>query len=162
MPLEQRDKELAAIGASIGANCEPCIEHHLAAGREAGLPQAELDAAVASAHAVRHEAVELLTARVDEFLGHRDSRLAPAAIGLTSKPHELVALGVSVGANSHPLLHVHIGAALDVGLELHEVKSALKMAGYVQQHAAGLTAEAVTRTLMERVGGSFGAVASIP
>jgi len=36
-------------------------------------------------------------------------------------------LGVSVGVNSHPLLHAHIGSALDVGLEVHEVKSALKI-----------------------------------
>jgi AhpD family alkylhydroperoxidase len=32
MQLEQRDKELAAVGASIGRNCRPCIEHHVAAG----------------------------------------------------------------------------------------------------------------------------------
>lgn len=160
MPLEQRDKEFAAIGASIGSNCEPCITHHLAAGREAGLSQAELDAAVASAHAVRREAVELLATRIDQLLGHGGSEAKPAAIAQTSKAHELVALGVSVGANSHPLLHTHVAAAFDVGLELHEVKSALKMAGYVQQHAAALTAEAVTRALAERVGASAGAVAA--
>ena len=60
MPLEQRDKELAAIGASIGANCRPCIEHHLGAGHEAGLSQAELDDAVATAYELRRGAVELL------------------------------------------------------------------------------------------------------
>ena len=43
MRLEQREKELAAIGASIGANCRPCIEHHIPAGREAGLSEVELD-----------------------------------------------------------------------------------------------------------------------
>jgi len=49
MRLEQREKELAAIGASIGANCRPCIEHHVPAGREAGLSEAELADAVAAA-----------------------------------------------------------------------------------------------------------------
>jgi AhpD family alkylhydroperoxidase len=160
MPFEQRDKELAAIGASIGSNCEPCITHHLAAGRDAGLSQADLDAAVASAHAVRRQAVELLAARIDELLGHGGGGAEPAAIAESSKAHELVALGVSVGANSHPLLHAHVGSALDLGLEVHEVRSALKMAGYVQQHAAGLTAQAVTRALAERVGAPTGAVAA--
>jgi AhpD family alkylhydroperoxidase len=159
VPLEQRDKELAAIGASIGSNCAPCIEHHLVAGREAGLSQAELDAAVASAHAVRREAVELLATRIDELLGHRDGGAKPAPVPQTSTASALVGLGVSVGANSHSLLHAHVGSALDAGLELHEVKSALKMAGYVQQHAAALTAEAVTRTLTERVGAAAGVVA---
>jgi AhpD family alkylhydroperoxidase len=160
MPLEQRDKELAAIGASIGSNCDPCITHHLAAGREAGLSQAELDVAVASAHAVRREAVELLATRIDELLGRGAGRAKPAALPQTSKAHELVALGVSVGANSHPLLRNHVGSAFDVGLEVHEVRSALKMAGYVQQHAAALTAEAVTRALAERVGASAGGAAA--
>ena len=160
MPLELRDRERVAIGASIGSNCEPCITHHLAAGREAGLSQAELDTAVGSAHTVRHEAVELLAARIEELLGHGGDGAKPAAIAQTSKAHELVALGVSVGVNSHPLLHAHIGSALDVGLEVHEVKSALKMAGYVQQHAAALTADAVTLALAERVGAAAGAVAA--
>ena len=37
MPLEQRDKERAAIGASIGANCRPWIGHHLVAVLETGV-----------------------------------------------------------------------------------------------------------------------------
>jgi AhpD family alkylhydroperoxidase len=152
MSLEQRDKELAAIGASIGANCRPCIEHHLAAGREAGLSQAELDDAVATAHALRRQAVELLAARIDELLGHGGPPPEPGAVVQPSKARELVALGVSVGANSHGLLHVHVCAALDAGLELSQIRSALKMAGYVQQHATAITGEEVKRVLAERVG----------
>jgi AhpD family alkylhydroperoxidase len=160
MPLEQRDKELAAIGASIGANCRPCIEHHLVAGRDAGLSQAELDYAVATAHELRREAVELLVARIDELLGHRAVSPEPVAVGETSKASELVALGVGVGANAHALLHVHVPAALDVGLEFAQIRSALKMAGYVQEHAAAITADEVARVLAEQVPAS--AVATGP
>ena len=158
MPLERRDKEFAAIGASIGANCRPCIEHHLAAGRAAGLTSGELDEAVATAHTLRRQGVELLEARIDELLGHGGPPPAPPTIPSTSKAGELVALGVSVGANAHDLLNAHVGGALDVGLELHQIKSALKMAGYVQQHAATITAEEVARVLAERVGAPTGAV----
>ena len=158
MPLEPRDKELAAIGASIGSNCEPCIEHHLAAARDAGLTRVELDEVVARAYAVRRGAVTYLSARIDELLGHGTSSAEPAGSAATSKTHELVALGVCVGANSHPLLRAHINAALGAGLKVHQIKSALKMAGYVQQHAATLTAEAVTRAMAEPVGTSGGAV----
>lgn len=149
MPLDAQDKELAAIGASIGANCRPCIEHHLAAGREAGLSPVSLDDAVTPAHAVRREAVELLAARIDELLGHGGQSPEPVAMVETSKARELVALGVSVGANSHALLHFHVGAALDMGLERAQIKSALKMAGYVQKYAATITADEVTRSLAE-------------
>ena len=75
MQLEQREKELAAIGASIGCNCRPCIEHHSPAGREAGLSEVELADAVATARGVRNEAIKLLDRRVDELLadGLRDA-----------------------------------------------------------------------------------------
>jgi len=69
MQLEQRDKELAAIGAAIGCNCRPCIEHHILAGRAAGLSDAELVEAVAAARAVRDEAIRLPAPRIDELLG---------------------------------------------------------------------------------------------
>lgn len=150
MSLEQRDKELAAIGASIGANCRPCIEHHLGAGRKAGLSQGELEDAVVAAHALRREAVEVLAARIEELLGHRAPSREPVAAGETSKAHELVALGVSVGANAHGLLHVHIPVALAVGFELSQVRSALKMAGYVQEHAAAITADEVAQVLAQQ------------
>lgn len=154
--LEQRDKELAAIGSSIGANCRPCIEHHIPAGREAGLSEVELEDAVVRAHAVRDEAVELLSERIDQLLGHGGAPPEPAAIGQPSKESELVALGVSIGANSHPLLHVHVGAALEAGLSASQIRSALKMAGYVQQRASEMTAEAATRALSGTAGTPLG------
>ena len=160
MLLEKRDKELAAIGASIGANCRPCIEYHLGAAREAGLSAAELDDAVATAHAVRREAVDLLAARIDELLGHRSAEVGPAVVVRTSVSRELVALGVSLGANAHALLRVHIAAALDAGLELSQIRSALKMAAVVQQHAAAITAEEVTSALTAAAAVSAGAATS--
>ena len=149
MRLEQRDKELAAIGASVGANCRPCIEHHIRAGLEAGLSESDLADAVATAQAVRHAAVELFSARVGELLGGSamPERSWPAE---ASRASELVALGASVGANSHPLLDLHVGAALDVGLTRTQVETALKMAEYVQERAAAMTAEKATHTLEER------------
>lgn len=153
MRLEQRDKELAAIGASIGANCRPCIEHHLPAGRAAGLAESELADAITAAQTIRHQAVDLFAARVDELLEHRGYEAQPERLTTTSRERELVALGASVGANSHPLLDLHVGAALHVGLTATQVEAALRMAEYVQQRAAEMTAEAATRALEERAGG---------
>lgn len=147
MSLEQSEKELVAIGASIGANCRPCIEYHIAAARTTGLTDAELNVAVATAHAVRREAVALLAARIDELLGNGGAPPEPAAIGHPSKAHELVALGASVGSNSHALLRLHITASSDIGLASSHIRSALKMAEYVQQHASDLTAAAAVSAL---------------
>ena len=154
MRLEQKQKELAAIGASIGANCRPCIEHHMPAGREAGLSETELADAIETAQRVRQEAVELFSARVDELLGRAGSAPEPAPLAETSKARELVALGASVGSNSHPLLQLHIAAALDVGFAPAQIEAALKMAEYVQERAGQMTAEKATHALQERGGAS--------
>jgi len=93
MQLEQRDKELAAIGSSTGRNCRPCIEHHILAGREAGLSEADLAEAIAIARAVRDEAIELLAPTVDELLGAGSASAEPAPVAETSRAHALVCLG---------------------------------------------------------------------
>ena len=157
MQLEQRDKELAAIGAAIGCNCRPCIEHHIPAGREAGLSVAELADAVTVARAVRDEAIELLAPRIDELLGGGTVPAASAPFAESSRARALVSLGASVGANSHQSLERHIAAAVELGLSTGEVAAALKMAGYVQKRASELTATAATHALDELAGIAAGA-----
>ena len=157
MQLEQRDKELAAIGAAIGCNCRPCIEHHIPAGREAGLTEAELGDAVATARGIRGEAIGLLAPRIDELLGGVGAPAEPAAVAETSRSHALVSLGASVGANSHSLLERHIAAALEFGFSASELAAALKMAGYVQKRAGEMTADKATHTLDELAGVTAGA-----
>ena len=147
MRLEQAQKELVAIGASIGANCRPCIEHHVPAAREAGLSETQLVEALAIAEAVRDEAIALLSGTAHALLGRAGVAPAPRAVGATSQTSELVALGVSVGANSHPLLHLHVAAALATGLTAAEIEAALKMAEYVQHRAAEMTAEKAAQGL---------------
>lgn len=155
MQLEQRDKELAAIGASIGCDCRPCIEHHIPAGREAGLSEGELADAVATARLVRDEAIVLLTPRVDELVG-RSTVAVEAASAASSRAQALVALGSSVGANSHALLGRHIAGALELGLSAGEIAAATKMAGYVQKRAGEMTADNATHALDELRGVAAG------
>ena len=147
MRLEQRDKEFTAIGASIGANCRPCIEHHIAAARAAGLSEAELVESVTTAGAVRDHAIRLLASRIDELLGGSPAAEPTSAVVAPSRDQALVALGASVGANSHALLRVNIAAARDAGLDSKQLATAIAMAEYVQKTAAGITAKKATTML---------------
>ena len=141
MALEQKDKELVAIGASVGAGCGPCIDHHIPAGRDAGLTEAELTRAVEVAEATHQAAVQLLSRRSRELLHGAEAPAGGSVQPPTgSRPDELVALGASIGGNCHPLLEQHIAGALRQGLIPSQVRSAIKMAQIVQQHAADITA----------------------
>jgi AhpD family alkylhydroperoxidase len=160
MQLEQREKELAAIGAAIGCNCRPCVEHHIPAGREAGLSEAELVDAVATARGVRDEAIKLLAPRIDELLSGESVRAAPTLRWETDRAHALVALGASVGANSHPLLRKQVSSAFEVVLSNAEIAAAVRVAEYVQRRASEMTAESAKHALDEVAGGVGGAAAS--
>jgi 4-carboxymuconolactone decarboxylase len=56
--LNSRERELVALGASLASNCVPCIEHHIKAAREAGLSDAEIEAAIRLADKVRRVPAE--------------------------------------------------------------------------------------------------------
>jgi AhpD family alkylhydroperoxidase len=49
-PLET---ELVALGAALGSNCVPCIEHHVPQARKAGLTDPQIRAAIELADKVR-------------------------------------------------------------------------------------------------------------
>lgn len=51
-------KEMIAIGASVTANCIPCIRYHFAKAREVGLSDAEIKAAVLIGKSVRKGAAQ--------------------------------------------------------------------------------------------------------
>ena len=51
--LSKIERELVALGAALGSNCVPCIEHHVPAAREAGLDDRRIAEAIRLADAVR-------------------------------------------------------------------------------------------------------------
>lgn len=61
--LDEKTRELVAIGASITANCQPCLDYHLAKAREAGAAEAELHAAIEVGQLVRRGSA----AKMDRF-----------------------------------------------------------------------------------------------
>jgi AhpD family alkylhydroperoxidase len=62
MTFDRRTEELVAIGASVGANCEPCLRFHAREAQESGASGEEIAAAIAVGQRVRKGAA----ARVDE------------------------------------------------------------------------------------------------
>ncbi len=62
MTLDERTRELVAVGASITANCGPCLEYHTRKAREAGADGAEIAQAVDVGRLVRKGAASKLDA----------------------------------------------------------------------------------------------------
>jgi len=63
MKLDNRIKELIAIGASITANCQPCLEYHVDKAKEFGADEQEITEAIEVGKLVRRGAA----AKMDKY-----------------------------------------------------------------------------------------------
>lgn len=53
MTFDKRTTALISVGASVAANCHPCLENHTCKALEAGLTNEEIQAAIEVGKAVR-------------------------------------------------------------------------------------------------------------
>lgn len=62
--IDAKVKELIAIGASIAANCQPCVKYHVAKAREVKIDESEIQQAINVGKMVRKGAA----GQMDELL----------------------------------------------------------------------------------------------
>jgi AhpD family alkylhydroperoxidase len=69
MNMDDRTKKLLAVGASVGANCHPCLEYHVGRALESGIDRSEIMAAVEVAKGVRRGATASMDKLALKLLG---------------------------------------------------------------------------------------------
>ena len=57
MTMDEKMKELIAVGASVGAHCQPCLTFHVAKAKEMGIDENEIREAIAVGHMVEKGAM---------------------------------------------------------------------------------------------------------
>lgn len=67
--MDERMKELVAMGASAAANCHPCMDHHLAKCDELKIPREEVKEAVKVGLMVNHGAERAIRKKAHELFG---------------------------------------------------------------------------------------------
>ncbi len=78
--LTHRERELVALGAAMGSNCIPCIEHHIPEARKSGLSDEQIKEAIELADKVRQvPARNVLKAALEKFDATGSSALPEAA-----------------------------------------------------------------------------------
>ncbi|MEI6809039.1 MAG: carboxymuconolactone decarboxylase family protein [bacterium] len=58
--MDEKTKELIAIGASIGAHCQPCLTYHVAKAKEIGMTENEITEAIAVGQMVEKGAMSAM------------------------------------------------------------------------------------------------------
>ena len=75
MELSEKVKELVAVGASITANCQPCLQYHTEKALASGADSGEVQAAIEVGKQVRKGA----SAKMDQFAASiKETQLVPA------------------------------------------------------------------------------------
>ena len=79
--LDEKTKELVAIGAAIAANCQPCLDYHVAKAREQGVTSAEILAAIEVAQRVRRAGASKTDSFAAELMRNESSPVSNADCG---------------------------------------------------------------------------------
>lgn len=79
--MDERTKELIAIGASVGAHCQPCLTWHVEKAREMGIDDESIREAIATGHKVERGAMNAMR----KF---SDGLLAPGTATIKHEPCE--------------------------------------------------------------------------
>lgn len=58
--MDERTKELIAIGASVGAHCQPCLTWHVGKAREIGIDDETIREAIETGHMVEKGAMSAM------------------------------------------------------------------------------------------------------
>jgi AhpD family alkylhydroperoxidase len=75
--MEEKIREMIAIGACVTANCIPCIRYHFAKARELGVSDAEIKAAVQVGKLVRKGAARKWDEEIDALLSVSSAEQKP-------------------------------------------------------------------------------------
>jgi AhpD family alkylhydroperoxidase len=75
MKIDNRTKRLIAVGASLTANCEPCLRANVAKAKEEGIDEQEIAEAIEIGKLVRQGA----TSNLDKFASSLNQTVTPTA-----------------------------------------------------------------------------------
>ena len=142
--LTSREREVVAIGASVGAGCHPCLSHHIRNGRGAGLTDAELVGVVLQGHALVVAAADWL---LREGLAMIGVQVSVDSASPDLRLRELAGLGAAMAANAMSDIEERIRGAGSAGLSIDELAETAAVAHDVQANAARIHARKTLRLL---------------
>ncbi len=71
--MDEKTKELVAIGASVGAHCQPCLTWHVAKARELGTDEELIREAIETGHMVEKGAMSSMRKFSTDILSQKST-----------------------------------------------------------------------------------------
>lgn len=76
MAISEQVRSLISIGVSVGVNCQPCLQYHVAKAKENGIDESDILEAIATGKAVRKGAAYKMDEYIKGITGKNTTRMA--------------------------------------------------------------------------------------
>ena len=136
MSITPKERELAAVGASVASGCKPCTNYHIKAVREAGATDEEIKQVVAEAVRVRQSATEIMESHALSRLGEAKRPERALAADEVSRVKGLVWVGAAFGVNCVSSLKRYLDGAETAGISHEEIAEVVRLAAFIKERAA--------------------------
>jgi AhpD family alkylhydroperoxidase len=132
--LNQKEKELVYLSASVASGCQPCTEYHIGKSREAGFTENEIHEILLMALSVR----DMATRNMESFILNKKVDGEIGITGNLNRDDILIGLaaGYSVNYKSGFARYAKMGQKIGIGD--HELYEIIKMSGAVADKARSL------------------------
>lgn len=134
--LNNKEKELVLLGASIATGCKPCTEFHVKKATEVGLSDIEIKKAIEDAYEIRMKASQIMLhhglklLKIDEKM--KSSR---ADLDEITRDGELVSIAASYAANCTSSLEQHISRGKKADITDDEILEIAELVKFVENKA---------------------------
>lgn len=137
--LEEHDKHLVFLGASIGSGCRPCTKYHVMKSLEAGFTAIEIDKIISMATSVR----DMATRNLESFVANNfpEAEPEPEIKENLDRNEILVDLAASFTVNFHQGFLKYKTLAQKAGLSEEVISEILKYSRAVSDKARSLLVE---------------------
>jgi AhpD family alkylhydroperoxidase len=75
--MDENTKELIAIGASLAAHCQPCIKFHIEKARKLGIPDDEINEAIAVGRMIQKGAMSAMDRFAESIVAASENNPSP-------------------------------------------------------------------------------------
>lgn len=148
--LTAREKELIAVGTAVSAGCQRCCNYHFQKAFEEGatvdeVKMAVADSTIAIEHADEHmqrKAYSLMNLERAEQTVEENDNIEPIRL--------LIKIGAAVASNCAPTIEHYINSAKARGVDIDNIRYAIKLAKMILGKAGEFADEAISELMHDR------------
>ncbi len=149
--LNQKEKELVALGAAISAGCQKCADSHFKNAFGQGAAREEVKKAVDDAICVINSAKAIMQRRAQTLMKGAVKEVSDRPSKGPDRISELVKVGAAAAANCTTSIEKHIEIAKSLGVSPREMRIAIGVAKAVRTKAGEFADEAIASGLTSEV-----------